>query len=204
MARRRSKAKRRKRAEIVAWRRRVGAILDSLEAWARDQYGAAIDAHLAQTAAEGETPQDRRRRVRDFVCAPGSAGDGRSILGNFCESGGLSQEERAQALRWESARRRGVFVVQASNRDRLVVWDPLEGAPLTLHLLERQGGDLAGRIRPGAVATATYLPWMARLVAVEAPEYFLDPRALQLFREQTVASGVAWHEAPAAAPERIK
>ncbi len=211
MARRRSKRRKQARAkkaaaqatrpELVAWRRQVGAILESLAAFGRDHYGAVIEAHPERSEVP---PEDQARATQDVLCLPGSAADGRSVLRNFCETSGLSDEERGQALRWETERRRGVFVVQAANRERLVVWDPLEGAPLTLHLLEKLGAAEAKRVRPGAIVTATFLPWMARLVAVGRPEFFTDPRALALFREQTVSSGVPWHEAPAAAPERVK
>ena len=55
---------------------------------------------------------------------------------------------------------------------------------------------------PGAVATISYQPWMARLVAVQEPEFFTDPRAIALFREQCQESGAHWNEPPPPAPER--
>ena len=89
-------------------------------------------------------------------------------------------------------------------RDQLSLWDPLEGAPLTLHLLEKLQGSRAEAISRGTVVTISYQPWMARLVAVGEPEFFVDTRALALFREQTLESGAPWHEAPAPAPQRSR
>jgi hypothetical protein len=217
MGRRRGKRKRRgggtdgpataqaERQALVPWRQRVGSVLDTLAAWARQHYAAALDAHLARCFGDPpapERPEDAERAIEDACCAPGSADGQVSILRAFSEQApGLAPEERDQVRRWETERRRGVFVVQASLRDRLVLWDPLEGAPLTLHLLEKQSPDEARRIGPGTVTTAVFQPWMARLVAIGRPEYFADRRALALFREQTTSSGATWHEPPPAAPQ---
>jgi hypothetical protein len=217
MARRRSRRKRnpqgrqgppgpqvsqQERPALVPWRLRVGGILDSLAAWAEANYAPAIAAHRAERFGDPPGPEradDLARAALDFCCTPGSADGTVSILRAFGDQApGLEPEERENLRRWERERRRGVFVVQAARRDRLVLWDPLEGAPITLHLLEKrpEGQDLP----PGSVATASFQPWQARLVAVGDVEGFSDPRALGLFREQTVASGAAWHEPPAAAP----
>ena len=147
------------------------------------------------------------RAFVDCVCASCSAGDDRSILSVFCDPASgpgeseLDAEDRGQARRWERERRRGVFLIQHAARDRLTLWDPLEGAPLTLHLLRKLPESLATALRRGTVVTATYQPWMARLVAVGKVEFFTDGRAVALFREQTVGAGTPWHEAPPAAPK---
>jgi hypothetical protein len=196
----------RKRQPLVPWRRQMAETLDALRAWSRDHYQAALDAHLAGIlgeAADQATPEDRQRAMDDCICAPGSTGDGPSILQVFCDQApGLAEDVREQARRWEKERRRGVFVVQSGAADRLGLWDPLEGASITLHPLEKLGATAQRLAKPGAVVTATYQPWMARLVVVQAPEFFADPRALELFRSETASSGARWHEPPAPAPER--
>ena len=196
------------------WRTRVQDLLEHLRAWSREHYGAAIEAWLEQrlgTSEEGDrpaavNPADADQALEEFVCAPGSAGEGRSVLGVFADQapgpdgGPMDPEDREQARRWERERARGVFLIQHAARDRLTLWDPLEGAPLTLHLLHRLSEARLGHLRRGTVVTATYQPWMARLVAVGEIEYFSDPRAIALFREQSVESGTRWYEAPPAAP----
>jgi hypothetical protein len=172
-----------------------------LRTFARTRYGAALDAWLAQHAPDA-AGADLRRAIDDFASTPGSAGGDRTVLRVYAEDDPQRPtQEVAQVLRWEAERRRGVFVVQRAGRDRLVLWDPLEGAPLTLHLLEKLSTAAAGGLREGSVVTATWQPWMARLVAVHL-EVFTDPQALALFRREVLASGTRWHEAPAAAPER--
>jgi len=183
----------------------VDALIGALRDWSRTSYAPAIDAFLGEHLGADAAPADRETATDDFICAGGSAGDGSSILRVFVDHAttvsGLDQEARGQVRRWEQERRRGVFIVQRARRDQLFLWDPLEGAQLTLHLLEKLSEARLTTIGPGTVVTAVFQPWVARLVAVRA-EFFGDPRALQLFREQTCSSGAAWHEPPAAAPER--
>jgi hypothetical protein len=199
------------RSDLRPWRGRVQDLLDSLQSWSRAHYGPAVDQWL-ESRFEGlggpaDAPEaDVDRAVEDFVCTPGSAGEGRSILSIFAEQAagpaeeGLEPEDRDQLRRWERERRRGVFLIQHAARDRLTLWDPLEGAPLTLHLLNKLGAARADSLRRGTVVTATYQPWMARLVAVGEVEFFADERAISLFREEAVGSGARWHEAPPPAP----
>jgi len=201
-------------AALRPWRTRVQDLLDHLRAWSREHYGAAIEARLEQHlgTSEGGVPPaavnqaDADRAIEEFVCSPGSAGEGRSVLGVFADQapgpdgGPMDPEDREQARRWERERARGVFLIQHAARDRLTLWDPLEGAPLTLHVLHKLSEARLAHLRRGTVVTATYQPWMARLVAVGEIEYFSDPRAIALFREQSAESGTRWHEAPPAAP----
>jgi len=217
MSRHRSRARQRNQAtgvavertrpELVPWRTQVEDMLQRLRTWSRQSYAQAIDAFLAQRFGDGlETTAegDRHTAADDFVCAPGSAGDGSSILRVFADHAtGLDAEGRDQVRRWEHERRRGVLVLQRARRDQLQLWDPLEGAPLTLHLLEKLPASRLQLLGRGTVVTATFQPWMARLVAVGV-EFFGDPRALQLFREEVATSGAPWHEAPAPAPERTR
>lgn len=207
------------------WRTRMADLLDHLRSWSRESYAEAVEAFLAQhlsaqgypgpsdaeadaeANADAIRPEDVDRAIEDFACAVGSAGGDRSILSVFAEQapgvdgGDMDPEDRSQLLRWERERRRGVFLIQHATRDRLTLWDPLEGAPLTLHLLLKLSEARVGLLRRGTVVTATYQPWMARLVAVGEVEYFADGRAVALFREETVSSGAQWHEAPPPAPK---
>lgn len=142
-------------------------------------------------------------QIDEFVCRVGSAPDGRSLV-RACaaECADLDDEARDQFVRWERERRRGVFVIQRAHRDALETWDPLEGAPLTLHLLTTPTERERLCAVPGTVITATYRPWLARLVAVQPPEYFAGDEALPLFRREVTEGGATWHPMPAVAPQR--
>ena len=202
---------------LVPWRARMAALRACVRDWSRLRYAEAIDAWLRERFEDPDAVEhaaDIEQAVDDFLTSPGSSGDEPSILAVWCgqvetgqlageEAGHASAEDVGQVRRWERERRRGVFVLQRAERDKLSLWDPLEGAPLTLHLLAKLGTREAEALKRGAVVTAVYQPWMARLVAVGA-EYFTDPRAVQLFREQTLDAERAWHEAPAAAPAPTK
>jgi hypothetical protein len=188
----------------VPWRQTVGRLLESVRTWAREHYGAVLDAHARARFGDPpapDRPADLVRAHDDCICAAGSAGEGASILSVFADQAGdLPAQERDQLRRWERERHRGVYVAERCERDQVRLWDPLEGAPLTLHLLDKLGASEVDRVRPGTVVTATRLPWMARLVAVGDLEFYADPRALALFREQTLQAGARWHEPPAPAP----
>lgn len=202
---------------LVPWRMRMTALGRCVRDWSRLQYAEAIDAWLRERFEDPDAAAhaaDIERAVDDFVCSAGSSGDAPSILSVWCgqvasgqipasELGGATDEDVAQVRRWERERHRGVFILQRAQRDQLSLWDPLEGAPLTLHLLTRLGAVECDALQRGTVVTAVYQPWMARLVAV-GTEYFSDPRAVQLFREQTLDAERAWHETPAPAPTRAK
>ena len=200
------------RDALRPWRTRVLELLDHLHGWSRSQYAPAIERWLEHQFGQAGGPDAARacdvdRTVEDFLCMVGSADESHSILSVFAEQapgpdgGPLDPEDREQVLRWERERRRGVFLVQHAARDRLTLWDPLEGAPLTLHLLHKLGAQRADQLKRGTVVTATYQPWMARLVAVGEIEFFEDERAVSLFREETLGSGARWHEAPPPAPQ---
>lgn len=207
-------------SELLAWRKRMAALLEAVRAWSRLHYAEALDAYLQERFGNPDATEHARdvaAATDDFVCTPGSAGDGASILSVYCgqvssgqtpspttsDSSAPKKDELAQVGRWDRERHRGVFILQRATRDRLSLWDPLEGAPLTLHLLDKLPQREADGLARGAIVTAAYQPWMARLVAVSA-EYFTDPQAVQLFREQTVEASRPWHEAPAAAPEKTR
>ena len=200
---------------LVPWRVRMASLRAVLRDWSRLRYAEAIDAWLRERFEDPDAVEhadDIDQAIDDFLCSPGSSGDDPSILSVWCtqaangqladdEGGAAEAEDVAQVRRWERERYRGVFILQAAKRDQLSLWDPLEGAPLTLHLLVKLDTAEADALKRGAIVTAVYQPWMARLVAVGA-EYFTDPRAMQLFREQTLDAERAWHDAPAAAPTK--
>jgi len=152
-------------------------------------------------AAETAHPGDIERLLDDLICTPGTGGDGRSIAAVYAEQApDLPELERDQLRRWERERGRGVFLVQRCHTDRIEAWDPIECAALTLHLLDRLPAGRAAEVRAGSVLTATYLPHVARLVAVGLVEFFLGPDALALFRDNVRQGAVAWHEPPPPAP----
>ncbi len=199
-----------KRTPIVPWRDRVRRLRDQLRAFARNHYAPVLDAALVErfgNPPRAEHPADLERVEEDLVCTPGSAGDARSILRVYADDGAqleqtpLEDSERAELLRWEQGRSRGVFLVQRAAPDRIEVWDPLEGAGLTLHLLDRLAKARADALSRGSVLTTTFLPFAARVVAVGYLELFEDPRAKELFRQQVRAGGRGWQEAPPPAPK---
>jgi hypothetical protein len=170
--------------------------LESLRAFVRER-AAEPTASPASTAPRAA---DRDRALDDLACTPLGAGD-RSFVDAFLAEGPrLGEPARQQVARWPRERRRAVLLVQRCEPDRLLLWDPLEGAPLTLQLLEPLAVAHAERVRRGAVAVATWLPWNARLVAVGEVDLYGDPAARDLFREQVTARGTPWHEPPAPAP----
>lgn len=196
------------RPELRSWRLRVGDLIAQILDWGHWNYGPALEQCLRRQfgdAAASEAQTDLDRVGFDFICTAGSADANASILSVFLDQARtLPEEERDQARRWERERRRGVFLIQHCMRDQLSLWDPLEGAPLTLHLLDKLPAARVEAIGRGAVVTVSFQPWMARLVAVGEPEFFVDSRALALFREQTLESGAQWLEAPAPAPQRSR
>lgn len=194
------------RTPIVPWRDRVRGILDSVRGYAHREHAGSIEAVIrAQLGDPAKAhPADVTRLVDALICTPGSAGDGRSIAAAHAsattDGEGLEKVDRDQLRRWERERGRGVFIVQRCFTERIEAFDPLEGAGLTLHLLERLGAGRAAEVQTGTVVTATYVPYVARVVAIGLVEFFADPKALELFRSQVQASGAAWHEPPPPPP----
>ena len=189
---------------LVPWRQRFEAAQRALRTWVHDHHAATVEAYLTQAFGDASLDADDRERLVDaFVCAPGSAPDGRSLV-RACavDCKALDDEGRDQLLRWERECRRGVFIIQRAHADAFEAWDPLEGAPLTLHLLHRPTEREQACAVPGTVITATFRPWLARLVVVPAPEYFPGDEATPLFRREVEQSGATWHPVPAAAPIR--
>ena len=183
--------------------------LGALREWAQLHYGEAIDAFVEArfgSPPAADQPHDIDRSIDDFLCSPGSAGHDRtSIVKAFANKAqSLDDTECTQVVRWARERRRGVFLIQRATRDTLEVWDPLEGAPLSLHLLERIGNARARDIVRGTVAVASYMPWIARLVATGRVEFFDAAEALPLFRRHVEDDGAVWHDLPAVVPTRSK
>lgn len=189
------------RAPLVGWRERLGGVLASLDAWMQAHAAEAIQAHAEALFGAAEPPAEDRERARlDLAVRPGPGGE--SFAERYAREAGLDALEREQVARWSRERRRGVFLLQRAERERLLVWDPLEGAPLTLHLPDRLDITWVARLERGTVLTASYQPWFARLVAVGQVEFYGEPKARQLYYEQVVESGRRWHEPPAPAPVR--
>jgi len=189
----------------MPWRERVRALQERLRAFAREHYHEAIQARLEALFGDppaAEHPADLERAVDNLLTEPGSAGPDLSIVRAFSEgSSDLDAEDRNQVLRWEKERRRGVFVMQRCHPDRMEVWDPLEGAGLTLQLLDRMSGARSAEVRAGTVLTTEYLPYLARLIAVGFIEMYGDDSALKLYREEVRKSGATWHAPPPVAPQ---
>ncbi len=197
------------RVRIRPWREQMQGALDALRAWARVNYSEPVDTFVASrfgTPPNADHPHDIDRAIDDFLCSLGSAGHERaSIAKAFANKAeDLEDTDRTQVARWDRERRRGVFLIQRATRDTLDVWDPLEGAPLSLHLLERIGQARARDLARGTVAVATYMPWVARLVATDRVEFFDASEALPLFRRQVEEEGALWHELPAVVPMRAQ
>lgn len=191
------------REPIVPWRDRVRGILDSVRGYAHREHAEAIEAVIRAQLGDPATanPADVARLVDALICTSGSAGDGRSIAAvHAADTEALEKVDRDQLRRWERERGRGVFIAQRCFQERIEAFDPLEGAGLTLHLLERLGAGRAAEVQPGTVVTATYVPYVARVVAIGLVEFFADPKAMDLFRSQVQASGAAWHEPPPPPP----
>lgn len=207
MSRRRQK-RRRQAAQQQAkpWRQRVRQLIENVRHHAHAQHESALEGWLAEQLrqVEGEVKASDRERLIDTFCTiPGSAGTDLSVVRAYAEGEkDLEQIERDQLLRWEAERRRAVMLVQRCHRDRIEAWDPVEGAALTLHLLDRIGSGQAAAVRRGTVFTAVYLPWIARLVAIGEVEMWSDPEALGMFRREVTGSGRRWHDAPTPAPVR--
>lgn len=196
-----------KRAPIVPWRQRVRSLMDTARQYAREHHSDSAEAVARAQLGDPETahPADIMRLLDDLICTPGAAGDGRSIVAACADAAeGLEALDRDQLRRWESERGRGVFIVQRCFPDRIEVFDPLEGAGLTLHLLNRLGAGRAAEVTPGTVVTATYVPYVARVVAVGVVEIFTEHAAIEMFRREVQASGAAWHEPPPPPPMASK
>ncbi len=188
----------------MPWRERVRTLQARLRAFGREHHAEMIAARLEARFGNppvAEHEADIERAIDDLLAEPASAGPDRSIVRAFSEDApDLDVQDRNEVLRWESERRRGVFLMQRCHRDRMEVWDPLEGAGLTLHLLERMPGARSSEVRPGTVVTTEYLPYMARLIAVGFIEMYGDERALKLYRDEVRNSGATWHAPPPVAP----
>jgi hypothetical protein len=185
------------RAALVSWKVRVAEIAGCLVERARE-HGLAPQGAPAGGATD---PADEDAALEDAACAPGSAGDGRSLLRAFAEDGdGLSPPEREQLLRWEKERRKAVYLVERCFPDAVEVWDPVEGARLTFHLPDRLPGARASEVARGTLVVATTVPWTTRRLARGRVEFWSDPRALPMYRNEVRSSGRAWHDLPPAAP----
>jgi hypothetical protein len=194
----------RPRAALVSWKVRAADLGARLIDHARERRGPELEAlllELGRTDAAARDDEDHDRAFEDLVCSPGSAGDGRSLVRAFAEEGdGLEPPEREQLLRWEKERTRGVYVVERCFPDAVEAWDPLAGERLTIHLPERLPGARASEVARGTLLVAVTVPWTTRRLARGRVEFWNDPRALPLYRDEVRASGRTWHDLPPAAP----
>ncbi len=199
------KAAAKRKTPIIPWRDTVRRLLDGARAFAQNRHGEAVEAVVRAQFGDPPEPQhpaDLERLLDDLICTAGTAGDGRSIATAYAEAAeDLTELDRDQLRRWERERGRGVFLVQRCHADRIEVWDPLEGAGLTLSLLDRMPAGRAAEVRTGTVMTATYIPYVARVVAVGLVEMFAEAEAHDLFRRQVTDSGSTWHDPPPPAPK---
>lgn len=192
------------RPPLVSWKTRVAGLGRRLFEWARERRGPELEEALGQLlgpeAATAE-PAQLERAFEDLLVAPGSAGDGLSVLRAFAEQAeGLEPAEREQLLRWERERRRAVYLVERCFPDHVEVWDPVAGARSSLHLPERLPPGRVASVARGSVLVATTVPWTTRTLARGQVEFWTDPRALPLFRTEVRQSGRGWHDLPPAAP----
>lgn len=190
--------------EIVPWRERFAWLLSAVrERTERDAAHSVQSLLMSRLGGPAERwpHADRLRALDDVAAQPGSAGDGRSIVAACAaELPDLDELERVQLRRWERERSSGVFLIQRAHRDALELWDPLEGAPLMLHLLHRVPEATLRTMSRGSVVPASFQPWVARLVATGETEVFSGSEPVQLFRKETLAGGRTWHDIPAPAP----
>jgi hypothetical protein len=191
----------RPRPALVSWKVRVADLGARLLEHARERRGPELEGLLGERAGGDEHDADHERAFEDLVCAPGSAGDGRSLVRAFAEEAdGLEPPEREQLLRWERERVRGVYVLERCFPDLVEAWDPVAGARLTIHLPERLPGARAAEVGRGTLLVAVTVPWTSRLLARGRVEFWNDPRALPLYRNEARAAGKAWHDLPPPTP----
>lgn len=194
----------RPRAPLVPWRVRVEELARRLLEESHARRGPELEAALRErhgAEAERLTVGELARALEDLVVAPGTAGDGRSLLRAFAEEAeGLEPAEREQLLRWERERRRAVYVVERCLPDLVEAWDPVEGRRETIHLPERLPGARCAEVARGTLLVVVTVPWTTRLVARGPVEFWSDPRALPLYRAEVRQSGRTWHDLPPAAP----
>ena len=103
------------RTPIVPWPVRAAELVRRAREHARERHGAALDAWVAlrfPQAAE-PAPAERDGAVDEFLLLEGTAEGAPSALREFAEGAeDLRPEERAQVLRWEKERRRGVYLLE--------------------------------------------------------------------------------------------
>jgi len=194
----------RKRRAPVPWRERAREVLRALRDYARDGFADVIEAHLAARfgdAADEVSVSDLQIAFDDFVCAKGSAGDGRSILQAFVEaSADLQAQEREALPTWETERTRRVYLLDRAHRDRMDLWDPIAGGRAVLHLIEKMPPAGAAALRRGTVVIASSAPWVQRRIILGALEMYEADDAVDMYRREVRESGRTWHELPPLAP----
>jgi hypothetical protein len=188
----------------VPWRERAREVLARLRAFARDREPEALETFLRGLFGEpSDVPPDAdlERAFDDYVAAPGSAGEGRSLARAFAEEAeGLEAEERRDLPRWETERRRRVYLLDRAARERLDLWDPLTADRVVLHLLERLPAARAAALERGAVVVASSAPWGTRQVAIGRLELYEEDEAIRMYRREVVSSGRIWNDLPPPAP----
>jgi hypothetical protein len=194
----------RERAKIVPWRRRARELLRRLRDWVREEHGPAVEEYFVLRFGDRlrETPvADLERAFDDFAFSGGTPPDGRSLVAVFAEDApGLEKEERDLVRSWEESRQRGVYLLDRCQRDLMILWDPLRGGRMTLHLLERMARGYAAGLRRGAVIVATTMPYADRTIALGEVETWTDDEALRVFRQEVRESGRTWHDLPKPSP----
>jgi hypothetical protein len=182
---------------------RAAELLRRAREHARERHAAALEAWGALRFPRGTTPAaaDLDRAVDDFLVLDASAEGGPSALREFAEGAeDLRPEERAQVLRWEKERRRGVYLLERCQKECLEAWDPLEGRRQVLHFCEPMPPGRAAALRRGTVFTATAVPWNDRWLAQGQVEFFEGEEAVRLYRNEVRSIGRTWHDQPPPPP----
>lgn len=194
----------RERKPIVPWRRRARELLGQLRAWVRDTHGPAAEdyLHLRFGPDAKQTPLgDLERAFDDFIFSRGTAPDGGSLVRLFAdEAPELEPAEREEIRAWEESRARGVFLLDRAQRDLLVLWNPLGGDRVTVHLLERMARGYVAGLQRGAVMVVTTMPYGERRIALGEVETWNDPDAIAVYRKEVRESGKDWHDLPRPSP----
>lgn len=202
-------AMRRPRRQIIPWRERAREVLGRLREQARERAGDEIEAYMRQRfgdAAADVGVHDLQQAFDDYLCAPGSAGqgsagEGRSLVRAFAEEADdLQAEERSQLPTWETDRRRRVYLLDCCFRDRLDLWDPIAGGRAVLHLIEKMPPARVAALRRGTVVIATSAPFGQRRIILGQMEIYEGEDALTMCRDEVRGEGRIWHDLPPAAP----
>ena len=198
----------RSRPALIPWRERARDVLARLREFARQGWASSLEQFLAARFGDGAAEAsvtDLQDAFDDYVCAPGSAGDeetpARSILRVFVdEEKDLDAEERRILPTWEAERSRRVYLLDHAHRDRLELWDPLEGGRTVLHLVEKLPAAAAAALGRGTVVVATSAPWAKRRIVLGQLELYDADDAVEMYRREVRGGGRMWHDLPPPPP----